>query len=362
MTKEKISYIINSISLPDYSLINKTQKLLDNLTKPKNSLGDLEEMAKKIAAITNNVAPKIKKKYLFVLAADHGVAEENVSAYPQEVTFQMVLNFIKKGAAINVFTEHTDTNIFIVDMGVKGDFSYLEKEEIFVDKKINPGTKNFLKEPAMSKDEAENAILCGIELVEKVLDLHDPENGEILLVGIGDMGIGNTTTASAITALITKTEVEKIVGRGTGVDDFRYKNKIEVIKKVLNRYEFNLNDAVDILSKIGGYEIAGMVGIILACARYKIPLVLDGFITTSAALVALCMSEKIKEYLFAGHLSREPGHRIQLEFLGLKPILNLNMALGEGTGACLAMDILELSCKILHEMSTFDEARVSRQL
>ncbi|MCS7232283.1 MAG: nicotinate-nucleotide--dimethylbenzimidazole phosphoribosyltransferase [Elusimicrobiota bacterium] len=357
----KIKDIINNIESVDYSVIEKTQYILDNLTKPKDSLGDLEEICKKVAAITHNPFPKVSKKFIFVLAGDHGIAEENVSAYPQEVTSQMVLNFINAKAAINVFAKHIGGILFIVDVGVKGDFSNISSD-VFINKKINYGTNNFLKNPAMSKEEAEKAILCGIEIIEEVLSNYYKEENETFLIAIGDMGIANTTVASAITALITGVEVEKVVGRGTGVDEVRFKNKINAVKKVLQKYDFDLNDVIDIISKIGGYEIAAMVGIILACARYKLPVILDGFIVTSAALLASCLSCKVREYLFAGHISKEPGHKVQLEFLGLKPILDLNMGLGEATGACLAMSIIELSCKIIHEMATFETAGVSKSL
>lgn len=359
---DKLSYIIKNIAPVDYSIVQETQKLLDNLTKPLNSLGRLEEICKKIAAITQIVAPKITKKFIFVLAADHGITEENVSAYPQEVTSQMILNFLNQTAAINVFARHTGSEIFIVDMGVKSDFSKINNP-FFIDKKINYGTKNFLKEPAMSKKEAEQAILAGIEIIEDILFKYPKKDAETFLVSIGDMGIGNTTSASAITKIIIKDiETEKIVGRGSGIDDVRLKNKIKVIDEIMKKYNFDVNDGLDILSKVGGYEIAAAVGIILACAKYKIPVVLDGFIITSAALIAKCLNCKCVEYLLAGHLSKEPGHKVQLDFLGLKPILNLDMGLGEGTGACLAMSIIELSCKILYEMATFDTAGVSRKI
>lgn len=380
---QKIFEIIRNIKKPNYSIAKETQKILDNLTKPKGSLGELEEIAKKVAVITGIVKPVIKKKFVFVLAADHGVVEENVSAYPQEVTTQMVLNFINGGAAINVFARHIGAKIFVVDIGVKNDITIADiLRTNYINKKVNYGTKNFLKTRAMSYKETEIAILAGVELIENLInEIHKKEN-ETFLVTLGEMGIGNTTAAAVITAAITNAKVEDVVGRGTGVDEKRYKHKINVVKEALSRHfrdktvdvPFQYADThrhtdistlklpLDILSKVGGFEIAGMVGIILACARYKIPIVLDGFITTSAALVASCFNHSVKDYMFAGHLSSEKGHRVQLKFLGLKPILDLSMRLGEGTGGCLAMSIIELSCKILNKMSTFDKAKVARKI
>lgn len=356
----KIFKIIKNIQTPDKNIIFKTQKLLDNLTKPQGSLGDLEEIVKKVAISTGISKPRISKKFVFVCAADHGVVEENVSAYPQEVTYQMVLNFLGGGAAINVFARHTNCEVIVVDAGVKKDFNL--NHENFKVKKVNYGTRNFTKGPAMGKEETEKLILNGIELVEEIVNKEERNEDETFLICLGDMGIGNTTAASALTSFICGKEPKDVVGRGTGIDDEKLKNKIEAVKKAIEVNKPNINDPVDILSKIGGAEIAVMVGIILAASYYKIPVVLDGFITSSAALVASCFSCKTIEYLFAGHLSEEPGHKIQLEFLGLKPILNLNMRLGEGTGACLASSIIELSCKILNEMATFETTGVSKKL
>lgn len=359
----KIFEVVKNIKKPDYAVASKTQEVLDNLTKPKGSLGELEEIAKKVAVITGIVKPKIAKKFVFVLAADHGIAEENVSLYPQEVTKQMVYNFLAGGAAINVFAKYTNSEIFVVDTGVKHKFDFGKEIPLnFVDKKINFGTKNFLKENAMSYDEAVKSVISGIEIIESLISKFEKKNDEVFLVTVGDMGIGNTTTASVITAIITGAVVEDVVGRGTGITDEMYKNKVEVVKKTLQKYKFDLNNPLDVISKVGGFEIATAVGMFLACAMYRIPIVLDGFITTSAALIASCFSCSVIDYMFAGHLSYEKGHKVQLEFLGLKPILNLNMRLGEGTGGCLAMCIIELACKVLNEMSTFDHAGVSREI
>ena len=358
---EKLKNIIENIQTLDISISSKTQNILDNLTKPKGSLGELEEIAKKVAVITGLEKPKITKKFVFVVAADHDVVEENVSAYSQEVTYQMVLNFLNNGAAINVFSKHIGCEVIVVDAGVKKGFNITNNKNFKI-KKVNNGARNFTKGPALTKQEVESLVLSGFSLVEELIKNYKIEKDENFLVAIGEMGIGNTTVASALTSFICGKEPKDVVGRGTGIDDEKLKNKIEVVKRAIEINKPDISDPVDILSKIGGCEISCMTGIILGCSYYRIPIILDGFISTSAALVASCFSCKVIQYMFAGHLSLEPGHKIQLEFLGLKPILSLNMRLGEGTGAVLASSIIELSCRILNEMATFEEAAVSREL
>jgi nicotinate-nucleotide--dimethylbenzimidazole phosphoribosyltransferase len=358
---KRLNDLINNIQLLDTNISVKTQQLLDNLTKPKGSLGELEELAKKIAVITGVEKPRITKKFVFVVAADHDVVEENVSLYPQEVTYQMVLNFLNGGAAINVFSKHVSCEVIVVDAGVKKNFEIKENKNFKI-KKVNNGAKNFTKEPALTKNEVEKLLINGVELIEELVRNNHREKNENFLVCIGEMGIGNTTVASALTSFICGKPAEEVVGRGTGIDDERLKNKIRVVEKAIEMHKPSIYDPIDILSKIGGCEIACMTGIILGCAYYRIPIILDGFISTSAALVASCFSCRTIPYMFAGHLSLEPGHKIQLEFLGLKPILSLDMRLGEGTGAVLASSIVELSCKVLNEMATFDSASVSREI
>ena len=356
---KKLEELINNIQLPDNSIGVKTQQLLDNLTKPKGSLGELEEIAKRVAVITGVEKPKITRKFVFVVAADHDVVEEGVSAYPQEVTYQMVINFLNGGAAINVFSKHVGCDVIVVDAGVKGNFDVGENENFKI-KKVRDGARNFTKGPALTRQEVESLILSGVDLVEELLNKYARWEGENFLISIGEMGIGNTTVASALTSFICGKEPKEVVGRGTGIDDERLRNKIEVVRKAIEVNKPNINNPIDVLSKIGGCEISCMAGIILGCAYYRIPIILDGFIATSAGLVASCFSCKVIPYMFAGHLSLEPGHKVQLEFLGLKPILCLGMRLGEGTGAVLAASIVELSCKILNEMATFESASVSR--
>lgn len=358
---EKLNKIISEIGNLNYEIMKSAKQRQDNLTKPKESLGRLEELSIQIAGIKGEVIPEIKNKVIFTLAGDHGVTEESISAYPKEVTAQMVYNFLRGGAGINVLARQVGCRVVVCDMGVAEELR-VESGELrvkdckFVNKKINYGTKNFAKEQAMTRNEAVKAIEVGVELVEEEL------NEGVDIIGTGDMGIGNTTSSSAIAAVICKKEVEEVTGRGTGVDDKMHKHKIKVIEKAIEFHNPDPDDAIDILSKIGGYEIAGIAGVILAGARYKIPVVVDGFISGAGALIAYTLQPKLKDYLIASHLSYEPGHKIILEYLGLKPILSLDMRLGEGTGSALGIFIVEAACKILSEMATFKDAGVSEKI
>ncbi len=325
----------------------------DTLTKPLRSLGVLEDISVRVAGITGNSMPELKHKVILTMASDHGIVAEGVSAYPQEVTLQMVYNFINGGAGINVLARHIGARVVVVDMGVAADFAITNKTDNFIDNKIGYGTANMTQGAAMSYDAAKQSIQSGIEVLETVL-----ANG-VDIVGVGDMGIGNTTSSSAITAFITGEAVETVTGRGTGLDDAGLTRKIEQIKKALDINKPDRGDAIDILAKIGGFEIGGMAGAILAAAAHRIPVVVDGFIAGAAALIAYELSPRVKDYSIASHLSVEAGHRAILDYMGLVPLLNLNMRLGEGTGAALGMGIVDASCKILREMATFEAAGVA---
>jgi len=354
---QKLSKALKTIEKIDYSLSEKTQGRLDNLTKPLGSLGRLEEVARRIVEITKNENPPIKNKVIFTMAGDHGITEEGVSAYPKEVTPQMVYNFLRGGAGINVLARHVGARVIVVDMGVAEKIkNQKSKIKNFKDKKINYGTKNFTKGPAMKRDEAIRSIEVGIEVFEEEMP-----NG-IDIVGTGDMGIGNTTASSAIVSVITGKPVEDVTGRGTGIDDKTLFQKIVVIKKAISMNKPDGKDAIDVLSKVGGFEIGGIAGVIIACASRRIPVVIDGFISGAAALIAYQLEPKVKDYLIAAHCSVEKGHKVILEFLGLKPLLNLDLRLGEGTGSALAMSIIEASVKILTEMATFQSASVSQKI
>ncbi len=352
---DKIKEKIEGIRPLDEDAVKSAMARQDTLTKPPRSLGVLEDLSVKVAGITGNYMPAIKDKVIITMAGDHGVADEGVSAFPREVTPQMVYNFLGGGAAINVLARHIGARVVVVDMGVAADIVIKSKGENFIDKKIAYGTANMAKGPAMSYENAIRSIEAGIEVLETEI-----ENG-IDIVGVGDMGIGNTTPSSAIAAFITGESVEKITGRGTGLDDEGLEAKVKTIKKALTLNTPNRGDAVDILAKIGGFEIGGMAGVMLAAAANKIPVVIDGFISGAAALIAYELSPKIKEYLFASHISVEAGHRAILDHIGIQPLFNLNMRLGEGTGAALGISIVDASCKILREMATFEEAGVSEK-
>ena len=348
----KLKKTIERIQPIDSSLIEKTQKRLDNLTKPQGSLGMLEELAKRVVGITRNENPVIKNKVIFTLVSDTGVAQEKVSAYPREVTTQMVLNFINGGAGINVLAKHVGAKVIVVDIGVASDIKPHPK---LINKKINYGTKNMAKGPAMTKEEAIKSIETGIELVEEEL-----KNG-IDIVGTGEMGIGNTTSSSAIVAAVTKEPIEKITGRGTGINDDTLKNKINVIKKALQINKLDSEDPIDVLSKVGGFEIGGIAGIMLGAAANRIPIATDGFIPAAGTLIAVGLEPKIKDYIIAPHNSAEIGDKVVLNYLGQKPLFDLDLRLGEGTGAALGISLVEAAVKILTQMASFEEAGVSKR-
>ncbi len=350
---KKIEEIIQKIEPVNFNLMKKAQERLDNLTKPQGSLGKLEDFARKIVGISGTLSPTIKRKVIFVMAGDHGVAHEKVSAFPQEVTFQMVYNFIRGGAGISVLAKHIGAEILVVDMGVAKEFP---PEKGLIIKKIAHGTKNVAKGPAMSKDEAERAIIAGIEVFEDELNRKG-----IDIVGLGEMGIANTTPSSAIVACLTKSKVEEVTGRGTGIDEDQFKNKIRVIKQAIEVNRPDPEDGLDVLSKIGGFEIGGLVGCILAAAAHRVPIVIDGFISTASALIAIKIAPLVNDYIFTSHSSVERGHRIALEYIEKTPMFDLGMRLGEGTGAALGISFIEAGVKILTQMATFENAGVDNK-
>jgi nicotinate-nucleotide--dimethylbenzimidazole phosphoribosyltransferase len=344
---------MQKIKKPDYSVAQEAQKRLDNLTKPQGSLGRLEEIAKQMVVISGKTNPYIKNKVIFTMAADHGVVAEAVSAFPQEVTPQMVYNFVRGGAAINVLARHVGAKVIVVDMGIAVD---LDKHPGLIIKKVGYGTKNMTEGPAMSKEEAISSIEAGIEIFEAEYDKG------IDIVGTGDMGIGNSTPSAAIASILTGKSVEEIAGRGTGLDDAGLSKKIAVIKKALKVNAPLATDGLDVLAKVGGFEIGGLTGVILAAAARRVPVVIDGFISTAAALIAYTLKPDAKEYMIAAHCSQEKGHRLMLAHMDLRPLLDLDMRLGEGIGAALGMGIIEASVKILTEMATFQNAGVCERI
>lgn len=323
---------------------------LDQLTKPQGSLGRLEELAIQLAGITGRPRPRLPRKAVLVFAADHGVAAEGVSAYPQAVTAQMVLNFLAGGAAISVLARRAGARVLVADLGVAVD---LLEHPGLIQKKIGPGTGNIAHGPAMSRAQAEAALAAGAEIVR------DEAARGLDLVATGDMGIANTTASSAIVAALTGRPTAEVTGRGTGLDDIAWKRKTAVIERALAANRPDPSDPLDVLAKLGGFEIAGLTGAILQAAALRLPVLLDGFIAGAAALVAVGVCPAARDYLIAAHRSAEPGHRIVLERLGLAPLLDLDLRLGEGTGAALAMPLVDAACAVLDEMATFGEAGVS---
>jgi nicotinate-nucleotide--dimethylbenzimidazole phosphoribosyltransferase len=325
---------------------------LDRLTKPVGSLGRLEELAARYVAMTGEERPKVPRTAIFTFAADHGVASEGVSAYPSAVTAQMVLNFLRGGAAVNVLASHVGAEVLVVDIGVAHEFGPLPN---LVSRKIARGTRNFAREPAMSREEAVRAVEIGIELASQA------GQGGIGLIGTGDMGIGNTTPSAAVTAVLTGQPVATVTGRGTGIDEEGYRRKVGVIERALVLHRPDPNDPLDVLAKVGGLEIAGLAGLILGAVAHRIPVVLDGFIAGAAALIAAGLQPRCCDYMIASHRSVERGHQAALDRLGLKPLLDLDLRLGEGTGACLGISLIQASLKVLTQMATFDEAGVSER-
>jgi nicotinate-nucleotide--dimethylbenzimidazole phosphoribosyltransferase len=331
----------------------KAQKRLDNLTKPLGSLGRLEEFAKRLVAIFENNMPVLNKKAIFTFAGDHGVTEEGVSAYPKEVTPQMVFNFLRGGAGINVLARHAGADVIVIDIGVDHDFKDIEG---LIHKKVLRGTRNFTKGPAMTREEAIRCIEVGIEIANAYA------RKGYRLFATGEMGIGNTTPSSAITAVLTGRPVEEVTGRGTGIGDEALKRKIDAIKRGIEVNRPDPSDPIDVLQKVGGAEIGGIAGLIIGAASNRIPIVVDGFISGAGALIAYKLKPETKDYMFAAHNSQEIGHKVLLETMGLRPILDLDLRLGEGTGAALAMPMIEAGLKIYKEMATFEEAGVSDEI
>lgn len=328
----------------------KAQSRLDILTKPQGSLGQLEQFAARLVAIYEDVMPELPKKAVFVFAGDHGVAEEGVSAFPAEVTPQMVLNFLRGGAGINVLARHAGADVLVIDAGVN--YNFVDCPGL-IQKKVVSGTKNCAKGPAMTRDEAIQAINVGISLA------HEYAKKGIRMFATGDMGIANTTPSSAIAAVVTGKPVSEVTGRGTGIGDSDLEMKIAVIGRAIAVNAPDAKDPIDVLAKVGGAEIGAIAGLCLGAAELRLPVVIDGFISTAGAVIAYGLNETVKEYMFSAHRSHEIGHRAILAHMGLTPMLELDMRLGEGTGAAIAMTILDASLKIYREMATFQAAGVS---
>ncbi len=347
---EKIVATIQKIKPLSELAMKEAQLRLDGLTKPVGSLAVLESMARQFAGVVGNPRPALPEKAIVLMAADHGVASEGVSAFPPEVTEQMVYNFVRGGAGINVLARHANARLILVDVGVK---NQLSPSVPIRHCKVKHGTDNMRLGPAMSKQEAIAAIGVGIDIANELAD------EGIRVVALGEMGIGNTTASSAITSVLTGRPVSPVVGKGTGIAPDFVNHKIQVIAEAIACNNPNPKDALDVLAKVGGLEIAGLAGVVLGAASRGMLVMLDGFIASAAVLAAYRISVAVRPYLMASHLSEEPGHAAILEVLGVKPCLHLNMRLGEGTGAALGMTLLDAAVKIINEMATFEEAQVA---
>jgi nicotinate-nucleotide--dimethylbenzimidazole phosphoribosyltransferase len=347
---ETLQTTLSRIKPVDETLLAQAQTMLDNKTKPLGSLGRLEEFARRVAAISGSQQPDTTKKVIFTFAGDHGIVEEGVSLFPKEVTPQMVFNFLAGGAGVNVLARHAGAEVRVVDVGVDFDF---ENAPGMIHRKVARGTRNFAKGPAMTRDEALAALQVGIDLADQC------KVEGVGLVGTGEMGIGNTSPSSAIIAAISGMSVRELTHRGTGINDAVLEHKILVIEQGLALNRPDPTDPLDVLAKVGGLEIAAIAGLVLGCAANSIPVVIDGFISTAGALIASELHPNICDYIFAAHQSVEIGHRFMLERIGTRPILDLDFRLGEGTGAALAMGLIDAGVKILKEMATFEQAGVS---
>lgn len=352
MTSVSLQRTIAQVGPLDRKVMAAARARQANLTKPAGSLGRLEALSVQLAGIFGEITPQIKRKVIIVAAGDHGVVQEGVSAYPSEVTRQMVLNFLRGGAAINVLARHVGADVVVVDAGVAGDLPYHPSLRTL---KIGRGTRNMAQGPAMSTAQALRCVEEGVNLATA-----EAAKGADLFVP-GDMGIGNTTSASAITAAMTGVAVEVVTGRGTGVTDEGLARKIDVVRRALDKNRPDSKDALDVLAKVGGFEIGVLAGVILGGAAARRPVVMDGFISGAAALIAVGLCPRVKDYLIASHRSVEPGHRTQQAYLRLQPLLDLRMRLGEGTGGALAIPLIEAAAKCLKEMATFGEAGVSER-
>jgi nicotinate-nucleotide--dimethylbenzimidazole phosphoribosyltransferase len=358
--RSRVEKTLAAVQPIDVESVSAARARLDRLTKPRGSLGRLEDIAARVCGIQRTVTPTADKRLIIVCAGDHGVCAEGVSAYPSAVTPQMVANFIAGGAAINALASATGTGLWVIDVGVDGseDTGSATDEASAVRmicRRVRRGTRNMVQEAAMSEVELLEALAVGIDAAE-----HAASRG-ISLVGLGDMGIGNTTAASAITAALLNKRASEVTGRGTGLTDEALEHKIQVIDRALARHRLRADEPLEILRSIGGLEIAALCGVCMGAAAGRLVVVVDGFITTAAALIAVAISPDVGDYLIAAHLSPEPGHALQLQHLRQRPLLNLDMRLGEGTGAALAMNVIVAACAAFNEMATFESAGVSER-
>lgn len=350
--EKRLKEIISEIHPVNKTLTITAFERINRLTKPVGSLGRLEEVAAKLFAIYNGDMPDSLKKVVYVFAADHGITEEGVSAYPRDVTYQMVFNFLRGGAAINVFAKAVGAKVYVVDVGV--DYKF-EKHSSLLIKKIKHGTMNFLKSSAMNIDDALKSIFAGFDVAS------DAVKKGFNLLAPGDMGIGNTTSSSAILKAITGYDTEKLVGYGTGIDEKTVNRKIKTVDTAISIHKPDGKDALDILHKVGGFEIGAICGFILGAAFHKKPVVIDGFISAAGFSLAWLLNKNVLDYAIFSHCSKERGHKLFFEYIKQKPLFDLDLRLGEGTGAVLSFTTIEAALKMFNEMATFEEANVSEK-
>jgi nicotinate-nucleotide--dimethylbenzimidazole phosphoribosyltransferase len=347
---DKLNRTIEKIKPLDRAAMAEAQSRQDILTKPAGSLGRLEELSIQLAGIQGKASPRIENKAMITMAGDHGVVAEKIGNWPQEVTAQMVENFLRGGAGINVLARQVGARIIFADMGVAND---LKTHPQLIIKKVGYGTQNMCLGPAMTDEQAVKAIETGIDIVSTEVDRG------LDIVGTGDMGIGNTTASSAICAVMTGKTVKEVTGRGTGLTDEQLTHKVDVINRAMAVNHPDPAKPLEVLARVGGFEIGGLAGVMLGAAAKRIPVVIDGFISGAAALIAAALTPQLKDFIIAAHVSAESGHPAMLKHLGLRPLLDLNMRLGEGTGAALGIFIAEAAARTLNEMASFAEAGVS---
>lgn len=338
---------LSQVTPPNELAMNEARCYQAKLAKPPGSLGQLEELSIQLAGITGNLHNKIEQKALLVFAADNGVVEEGVSSAPQSVTLMQTINLTRAKTGASVLAKHFGCDITVCDVGVNADI----KEPAVLNKKIAYGTANIAKEPAMSYEQAIKAITIGLELSTKTATTHD-------VIGIGEMGIGNTTTSSAVLSVLLDVDVEAVTGRGGGITDDSFSKKKSVIRQSIALHQPDKNDVIDVLAKVGGFDIAAMCGAFIGSALAKKPVVIDGFISVVAALCAVRLCPNVRYYLVPSHASFEIGYKLAIEELQLQPMLLLGMRLGEGSGCPLAFEILNAACSIMNNMATFEQAGI----
>ena len=347
---ELIEKSIASIRPLNDEVFEQANARLANQARPAGSLGMLEPTSARLAAIFGTLDVRLDNKVIVTCAGDHGVTDEGVSLFPQEVTAQMVFNFVGQGASINVLAKHAGARVKVADLGVNFDF---DPDLPIFHKKVGKGTANFARVPAMGREDAIRSVEAGIEIVNELL-----ADGPVDMLGTGDMGIGNTTPSSAVIAAFSGIAVDKLTGRGTGIGDAALANKIRVIEQALALHRPDASDPLDVLAKVGGFEIGGLAGLVIGAAAAGIPVVCDGLIATAGALIACELALAAKDYLFASHRSVEVGHRFMHERLGVEPLLDLQFRLGEGTGAAVAMELLDAATRVLCDIKTFEEVAI----